>query len=118
MVSSRCRVLGAPISTTSSGAPRQVEGRHDLVSALIREVDQIRLDDVEMREHDVVGRSKQATDRVVFQPGPDEKREVHRDLLVLRVRRRGHVVLPVNELVPLPVVGEEDEVVVGELHAR
>ena len=33
------------------------------------------------------------------------------------VRRRRHVVLRVDELVPLPVVGKEQEVVVGELQA-
>src|SRR5215510_4307826 len=34
------------------------------------------------------------------------------------VRRGRHVVLSVDQLVPHPVFGEEDEVVVGELHAR
>ena len=118
MVSSRCRVLGDPISTTSSGAPRRCSGGHDLRRAFVRQIDQVRFDDVELGEHDVVGRGEQATDGMVFQPGSHEKHQLHRHLLVFRVRRRGHVVLPVNELVPLPVVGEEDEVVVGELHAR
>ena len=39
------------------------------------------------------------------------------DPLMLRVRRRRHIVLPVDELMPLPIVWEEQEVVVGELHA-
>ena len=34
---------------------------------------------------------------------------------MLRVGRRRHVVLSVDQLVPLPVVGEQQEVVVGEL---
>src|SRR5437773_9565904 len=29
-----------------------------------------------------------------------------------------HVVLPVDQLMPLPVVGKQQKVVVGELHAR
>ena len=40
------------------------------------------------------------------------------DLLVPCIRRRRHVMLSVDQLVPLPVIGEEHEVVVGELHPR
>ena len=36
---------------------------------------------------------------------------------MLDVRRRRHIVLPVDQLVPLPIVWEQQEVVVGELHA-
>ena len=36
---------------------------------------------------------------------------------MLDVRRRRHIVLPVDELMPLPIVWEQQEVVVGELHA-
>ena len=35
----------------------------------------------------------------------------------LGVRRRRHVVLSLDRLVPLPIVGKQQEVVVGELHA-
>jgi hypothetical protein len=38
--------------------------------------------------------------------------------LMLHVGGWRHVVLPVDQLVPLPVVGKLHEVVVGELHAR
>ena len=37
---------------------------------------------------------------------------------MLRVRSRRHVVLSVDQLMPEPVVWEQQEVVVGELHAR
>ena len=35
-----------------------------------------------------------------------------------RIRGRRHEVLSVDQLVPLPVVGKLQEVVVGELHVR
>src|SRR5437667_6532263 len=40
------------------------------------------------------------------------------DRLMSENRRGRHVVLPVDQLMPLPIVGEEQVVVVGELHAR
>jgi hypothetical protein len=53
-----------------------------------------------------------------FEPAPDQQCQVDRNLLMSDVRRRRHVVLSVDQLVPLPVVGEEHEVVVGELQTR
>ena len=50
----------------------------------------------------------------VRQHRPDE---VHRNALMFDVRRRRHIVLPVDQLMPLPIVWEEQEVLVGELHA-
>ena len=47
----------------------------------------------------------------------NQQTEVAEDLLVLEIGRRRHVVLSVDQLVPLPIVGKQHEVVVGELHA-
>ena len=53
IVSSRWRVPGEPISTTSSGAPSYVHRRDHLRRPLVRHVQQVGLDDVEVREDDV-----------------------------------------------------------------
>jgi hypothetical protein len=54
---------------------------------------------------------------VAFQPRTDQQDQVQGDLLMFQIGRRRHVVLSVDQLVPLPVVGEQHELVVGELHA-
>ena len=47
----------------------------------------------------------------------DQEKHVADDPLVLEDWRRRHVVLSVDQLVPLPIIGKQYEVVVGELHA-
>ena len=47
----------------------------------------------------------------------DQQMESAGDRLMSENRRGRHVVLPVDQLMPLPIVGEEQVVVVGELHA-
>ena len=47
-------------------------------------------------------------------PVADDQVEVPQDRLMFEVGRRRHVVLPIDEFVPLPVVGELHEVVVCE----
>ena len=42
---------------------------------------------------------------------------LQKNLLVLEIGRRRHIVLSVDQLVPQPIVWEQHEVVVGELHA-
>src|SRR5262245_58080564 len=54
---------------------------------------------------------------VNLQPRADQQVDIARHPLMLRIGRRRHVVLSVDELVPLPIVWEQQEVVVGELHA-
>ena len=94
-------------------APHARAGREHVGLPGLRDEQQVGLDDVEVREHDVERRDEH---RPTWCPdvGPQQGREVHDDRLVLRVRRRRHEVLPVDQLVPLPVVGELQEVVVGE----
>src|SRR5689334_21569361 len=53
-----------------------------------------------------------------FKPDANEEIQVPRHALMFHVGRCRHVVLAVDQLVPLPVVREQQEVVVGELHAR
>src|SRR2546428_352809 len=54
---------------------------------------------------------------MLFEVRTNQPVQIAQDPLMPRIRRWRHVVLPVDQLVPLPVVGEEQEVVVGELHA-
>ena len=49
------------------------------------------------------------------EPRADEQVQPAQDLLMPHIGRRCHVMLPVDQLVPLPIVREEQEVVVGEL---
>jgi hypothetical protein len=72
---------------------------------------------IEVRKDHIEGRSKDAADRMLLQIYPDERTKIHHDRLVLTNRCGRHVVLPVDQLVPLPVLGKLQEVVVGELHA-
>jgi hypothetical protein len=78
-------------------------------------VEEIGLDDVEAREQHVERREEDSTDRMVPKPGADREVQVAGDCLVPEIGRRRHIVLPVDQLVPLPIVGKEQEVVVGEL---
>ena len=80
----------------------------------LRNEQQIGLDHVEVGEHDVEGRHEDAAQGLTPQVRPDEAVQVAGNRLVFRVRRRRHDVLPVDQLVPLPVVGKLEEVVVGE----
>jgi len=89
----------------------------DLRSTGVRHVEQVGLHNVEPREDHVEGRVEQLAGAVLSQPLLDEKEEIQGNALVLRVGRRRHVVLSVDQLVPLPIVGKQHEVVVGELHA-
>jgi hypothetical protein len=89
----------------------------DLGRAGRRQIEQVGFDDVELGKDDVVGCVEDGADRVQSRASPNEEVEVAQEALVLRARRGCHVVLPVDQLVPLPIVGEEQEVVVGELHA-
>jgi hypothetical protein len=52
-----------------------------------------------------------------FEMRSDHPVEATGNALMLGVRRSRHIVLPLNQLVPLPIVGEQQKVVVGELHA-
>lgn len=53
-----------------------------------------------------------------FEPGADEEVQVPQDGLMPRVRRGRHIMLPVDQLMPPPVIREEEEVVVRQLDAR
>jgi hypothetical protein len=92
--------------------------RDDLGHTCIGEVQEIGFDDIESGEGDVERCVEHLSDWMVFEPGPDEKVQIARDSLVFGIRRWRHVVLPVDQLVPHPIVGKQQEVVVGELHAR
>jgi len=63
------------------------------------------------------GAQKIFSDGMRLQVGPDRPVQLPEDVLMLDVRRRRHIVLPVDQLVPFPIVWEQQEVVVGELHA-
>ena len=63
------------------------------------------------------GAQKISADGMLLQLGTASTKQIARDRLILHVRRRRHIVLPVDQLVPFPIVWEEQEVVVGELHA-
>ena len=90
----------------------------DLGRPLVRHVQQIRLDDIECGEDDVEGRQEDSSDRRRGQVVCDRQVQPADDGLVRQFRRRRHVVLSVDQLVPLPIFGKQQEVVVGELHAR
>ena len=118
MVSSRLRVDGDPISTTMSGAP---------VTCLAVRMSgpglSTRTADPAPPRRSVVnttssGAMNDPSDRMVFQPRPDQEVQVPENPLMPDIRRRRHVVLPVNQLMPLPIVREQQEVVVGQLDAR
>src|SRR5688500_11956945 len=49
---------------------------------------------------------------------PHPEVDIPDDPLMNTGGRRRHVVLPVDQFVPAPIVWEQQEVVVGELHAR
>ena len=112
IASSRWRVPGEPTSITSSGAPRTCCGV-DASAARACESTGGRADYVVVGEDDVEGGDEDATHRVLFEPRLNQEIEASNDLLVLDVRRRRHVVLSVDQLVALPVVGKQHEVVVG-----
>ena len=83
--------------------------------ASVGHVQQIRFNDVELREDDIERGVKDPTDGMLLEPRPQHEMKIPGDCLMLRVRRRCHVVLPVDQLVPPPVVREQQKVVVGEL---
>jgi hypothetical protein len=83
---------------------------------LVREEKEIGLDHVEIRQDDVERRSEHATDGALAKIAPDHSEKIAGNRLVLPDRRRRHVVLSVDQLVPHPVVREVHVVVVGELH--
>ena len=95
-----------------------VQRRDHARGSFVRNVKQVGLHDVEVGEDDVQGGVEHASDWVCFEIRPDQGEEVARYLLMPDIGGRRHVVLSVDQLVPLPVVGEEHEVVVGELHPR
>jgi hypothetical protein len=96
-----------------SGCALDVRRGEDL-RALPGHEDEIGLDDVGRREHDVAGGHEETTAVVGPHPGREDGRKVHYHRLVLQVRRRRHIVLPVDQLVAEAVVREGQEIVVGE----
>ncbi len=52
---------------------------------LVRDVQQVRLDDVELREDDVERRVEDLPDGVFLKPCPNEKVQISRNALMLRV---------------------------------
>jgi len=91
--------------------------REKLGRALVRDVQQVRLDDVKHREAYVQRGVEHSAVRMRFQPRTDQQIQPAGNLLVPDIGRRRHVVLPVDQLMPLSVVWKQQEVVVGELHA-
>src|SRR5258708_24521654 len=53
-----------------------------------------------------------------LQVHPHETKQVAQHVLVPHVRRWRHVMHSVDQLMPLPIIWKQHEVVVGELHAR
>src|SRR5205814_1433661 len=72
--------------------PRQNGGR-----PLVREVLQIRLDDIEVREHDIERWQEDFADRMCFQLRGDHQVEASENFLVRDAWRRRHVVLSVDD---------------------
>ncbi len=56
------------------------------LQALARNVKEVGLDDVELREHDVEGRREDLADRVLLQIAAHQPAQVHDDALVFRIR--------------------------------
>ena len=84
---------------------------------IARHEQQVGLDHVVVRKDDVEW-CEEHTPSVRMRPQIERDLDVKTadELLVPQVRRGSHVVLPVDDLVPLPVVREQHEVVVGEPH--
>ena len=82
--------------------------------------EQVRLDDVLVGQDDVHGRDENRSGAAVLHVGAQERVNITTDQLVPRRGRGGHEMLSGDDLVPLPVVGEEEVVLVGQPspHAR
>ena len=106
IVWSRFRVLFDATSTTSSGTPRMCSGTLHAGRTLARQIQKIRLDDIEVRDDDVERREKHFADRIRLEVIADGQVQLPQDPLVAQVGRWRHVVHPVDQLVPLPVVWE------------
>jgi hypothetical protein len=90
--------------------------RQDRRRPLVADIQQVGFDHVEVGEEDVEWCVENPATRMLFKIRPQQPVQVSRNLLVLRVRRRCHVVFSVDDLMPLPIVSEQQEIVVGELH--
>lgn len=63
------------------------------------------------------GATQHLAQRVLLQPVPYQREQGAEYALMADVPRTCHVVLSVDQLVPPPIVWEQHEIVVGELHA-
>ena len=90
----------------------------DLSRTRVGHVQQVWFHNVELGEDDVEWREKDSPYGLLLQARSDDEVKVAQNGLVFRVRRRRHVVLSVDQLVPLPIVREQQEIVVGELQTR
>ena len=109
--------FGALSSARRANLDDQVRRAHDVLAGekrrgtLIRDVQQVGFDDVEHREANVEWGVEDLTERVLLKPVIDWYEPLGNPLMS-DVKRRRHVVLPVDQFVPLPIFGEEQEVVV------
>src|SRR6185295_6694577 len=85
--------------------------------AFARDEKQVRLDDVVLREQYVDRSCKEVIEAMISNKKTQSEAQRHRNLLVFRHRRRGHVVLSVEKLVTMTVVWKEKVILVGELVA-
>jgi hypothetical protein len=66
--------------------PPHVDRRDHLRGALVRQIEQVGLDDVELGQDDIQRGKEDTTDRVLLQPVGDQEVEIARDSLVPGVR--------------------------------
>jgi hypothetical protein len=101
-------------STASVEAPCALSLRNHVRVGLGHE-DQVRLDDVVLREDDVERRDKDLAAAVGFHVEDERERELEQNPLMTGRRGRRHAQLPVEELVADAAVGQGGVVTVGEL---
>src|SRR5689334_21411473 len=87
--------------------------RDSFAVPLLREVEQVRHDDVVLREDDVERRERNHAQTALPDVVTDDQMQVSCYELVSRHGRGRYVVLSVDQLVPEPIVGELHKVLVG-----
>ena len=98
------------------GDTAHVFGHQHLCGSPVRQVEEIRFDDIVLRNHDVERSKEHVADRIGLEVVADHEVKLPQNPLMSLIRRRRHVMLPVDQFVPLPVIGKQQEVVVGELY--